>query len=665
MNMSHSGSLQRVGKTQWHSTQVPGKPSLNKFALLRLMTVERATDQLTSMVVATKTKINVTMKKDGLHVKDIEKQLESKELQNAILREQETFLKTLIAQDKRCSSEAKVVLDQKRAEHQLLEEQLKIKKIDMEERRKKYQENREMFLKINALLLVRRKQLINEISFIYPLKSVLNIKTDQEDFSIFGFVVPNADEISIIRSADEEKVATGLGYTAHILLMISQFLDMPLRFPIIHCGSRSQIHDHITKELLDRDRNFPLHSKGKEKFLFNYGVFLLNKNIAQLRHYCGMATQDLRNTLPNLHSLLEQRLGVQLGQKPVEKFAAGLHSLPDDTKKLNSAVNVASVFKEIEVPETKDQASSHSEKSFDIPNGEVDQDGRGEESDWLSRNPQMTSILVSVATKSTLLDSDHSVANSMDEEIVIHTGMNNAPDSQSYEIVSKLPNEQNLNDLNGAGSHSSLYGSNPTGAATMFENIITSAVNKQSKASCHNSNASCEIAPSQNSHSITVKDPVKDILQQTKTSDVTVGLEQLIDPVRLQNEEISQLEPSTSDGLQQNEQLKGIEPNEQIDQSVTTIQTRIAVFQSNDQTKKPVGLQRPSARTRGNASRHSKLSMTVNPASGNNQVASRIIAETFSKTKINSTEQDTKKLNLVTNTNFKMVDSTKRVISDD
>ena len=29
--------------------------------------------------------------------------------------------------------------------------------------------------------------------------------------------------------------------------------------------------------------SFPLYSKGKEKFQFNYGVYLLNKNIAQVR----------------------------------------------------------------------------------------------------------------------------------------------------------------------------------------------------------------------------------------------------------------------------------------------------------------------------------------------------------------------------------------------
>ena len=87
--------------------------------------------------------------------------------------------------------------------------------------------------------------------------------------------------------------------------------------------------------------SFPLYSKGKEKFQFNYGVYLMNKNIAQvrqsfcfelniswflanylfshllfilsqLRYYCGLGTTDLRVTLPNLKSLLELRLGVKL-----------------------------------------------------------------------------------------------------------------------------------------------------------------------------------------------------------------------------------------------------------------------------------------------------------------------------------------------------------------
>jgi hypothetical protein len=49
---------------------------------------------------------------------------------------------------------------------------------------------------------------------------------------------------------------------------------------------------------------FPLYSRGKEKLPFDYAVYLLNKNIAQLRWCCGITTTDLRATLPNLSALM-------------------------------------------------------------------------------------------------------------------------------------------------------------------------------------------------------------------------------------------------------------------------------------------------------------------------------------------------------------------------
>ena len=54
---------------------------------------------------------------------------------------------------------------------------------------------------------------------------------------------------------------------------------------------------------------FPLFSRGKDKLQFNYGVYLLNKNIAQLRWYFNLPTQDLRATLSNLTTLLHFRPG--------------------------------------------------------------------------------------------------------------------------------------------------------------------------------------------------------------------------------------------------------------------------------------------------------------------------------------------------------------------
>lgn len=51
---------------------------------------------------------------------------------------------------------------------------------------------------------------------------------------------------------------------------------------------------------------FPLHSKSNySSSALHYGVYLLNKNIAQLRwSLLGLVTKDLRATLPNLKSFL-------------------------------------------------------------------------------------------------------------------------------------------------------------------------------------------------------------------------------------------------------------------------------------------------------------------------------------------------------------------------
>merc|ERR1712168_324203 len=317
------------------------------------MTVERAMRQTRSVVEQTKAEIETKMKSGCVDSNEIATRMESKMLKNDLLREYRETLKDDISQCKELTVKLEKDCSEKSVRLGSLRGELEQKRNSLELQRQNYQERREMYLKINALLLVRRKQLINEISNIYPLEEIFEAKTERRQHSIFGFVVPNADDISTIKSADEEKVASGLGYTAHTLLMISQFLDMPLRFPIVHCGSRSRIQDHITKELLERDREFPLHSKGKEKFLFNYGVFLLNKNIAQLRHYCGLSTQDLRNTLPNLHSLLELRLGVQLGNKVPVRSGAGLHSLPSTSQRIVQANDLIGVFKEQTQPSQK------------------------------------------------------------------------------------------------------------------------------------------------------------------------------------------------------------------------------------------------------------------------------------------------------------------------
>jgi len=41
--------------------------------------------------------------------------------------------------------------------------------------------------------------------------------------------------------------------------------------------------DFAIEKVAEKDRQFPLYNKGKERIQFYYGTFLLNKNIAQVR----------------------------------------------------------------------------------------------------------------------------------------------------------------------------------------------------------------------------------------------------------------------------------------------------------------------------------------------------------------------------------------------
>ncbi|XP_073986915.1 UV-resistance associated gene isoform X3 [Rhodnius prolixus] len=147
-----------------------------------------------------------------------------------------------------------------------------------------------------ALLDVRRKELMSELSIIYPIKQ----KADGQ-YTIRGVHLPDSEDFN---GKDELMISVALGFVAHLVQMMAYFLNVPTRYPVCHFGSRSKIIDHIIDTIPDKDREFPLYSKGKEKLPFDYGVYLLNKNIAQLRWCCGLTTEDLRQTLQNLAALM-------------------------------------------------------------------------------------------------------------------------------------------------------------------------------------------------------------------------------------------------------------------------------------------------------------------------------------------------------------------------
>jgi hypothetical protein len=139
-------------------------------------------------------------------------------------------------------------------------------------------------------------------------------------FTICGLPLPN----SSYEDADEDIVSAALGYVAEVVDMLQYYLSIPLPYPISPFGSRTIIHDPISL-LADNQRTFPLYMKGTVRFRFDYGVFLLNKNIECLAESQGLKVIDIRQTLPNLKYLLYV-CGEGKGELPARK-AGGIRGL--------------------------------------------------------------------------------------------------------------------------------------------------------------------------------------------------------------------------------------------------------------------------------------------------------------------------------------------------
>uniref|UniRef100_A0A8C6RGM9 UV radiation resistance associated gene n=1 Tax=Nannospalax galili TaxID=1026970 RepID=A0A8C6RGM9_NANGA len=297
----HKGHL-NVQKNILQVDQNCVRNSYDVFSLLRLHRAQCAIKQT-----------QVTVQKIG---KEIEEKLRLTSTSNELKKESECLqLKILVLQNelerqkKALGQEVallhkqQMALQDKGSAFSTEHVKLQLQKESLSELRKECTAKRELFLKTNAQLTIRCRQLLSELSYIYPID--LN---EHKDYFVCGVKLPNSEDF---QAKDDGSIAVALGYTAHLVSMISFFLQVPLRYPIIHKGSRSTIKDNINDKLTEKEREFPLYPKGGEKLQFDYGVYLLNKNIAQLRYQHGLGTPDLRQTLPNLKNFMEHGLMVR------------------------------------------------------------------------------------------------------------------------------------------------------------------------------------------------------------------------------------------------------------------------------------------------------------------------------------------------------------------
>ncbi|KAG0696266.1 hypothetical protein DFH29DRAFT_951775 [Suillus ampliporus] len=161
---------------------------------------------------------------------------------------------------------------------------------------------------LRSRLPLMRTSLISTLSRIYPIEL---LSPSELLFTILTVPLPipfNVTEpapplsLASHKEVTEDAVATALGFAAQLVQLLAIYTGKGLTYPITCIGSRSLIRDNISAMV--GPRMFPLFSKGVDTYRFEYGVFLLNKDIEMLMADRDLRALDMRHTLPNLKNLL-------------------------------------------------------------------------------------------------------------------------------------------------------------------------------------------------------------------------------------------------------------------------------------------------------------------------------------------------------------------------
>jgi hypothetical protein len=212
---------------------------------------------------------------------------------------------------------------------------------NLQTRREKMQAGRQQRLQVSSELPVRRelrkeveeaieaaeegiagqrRRICEDLLNIYPIDA---LPGKSLAFTIRGLMLPN----SHFDDANQDVTSAALGHAAQVVTMLSPYFSVVLPYPISPHGSTSTIEDPLAMghNNANNPRTYPLYMKGVVRYRFEYGVFLLNKNIEILSNALGIRPLDMRQTLPNLKYLLYVATAGK-GELPARK-AGGIKGL--------------------------------------------------------------------------------------------------------------------------------------------------------------------------------------------------------------------------------------------------------------------------------------------------------------------------------------------------
>mmetsp|Transcript_13864 Transcript_13864/g.35384 ORF Transcript_13864/g.35384 Transcript_13864/m.35384 type:complete len:813 (-) Transcript_13864:57-2495(-) len=148
------------------------------------------------------------------------------------------------------------------------------------------------------LLEALKAQLMQQLGGVFTIRRAGGQGGARHD-TINSVPLPHSDAYA---GADEEDIATALGWVGLAVCMAACILDIPLLYAITPMESRTTIED-LHKEPASK---YPLYPRGSDYRRFHHAVLLLNLNIHQLLGAQGLTPLELTHTLPNLDLLLSQ-----------------------------------------------------------------------------------------------------------------------------------------------------------------------------------------------------------------------------------------------------------------------------------------------------------------------------------------------------------------------
>ncbi|TWU76238.1 hypothetical protein ED733_004698 [Metarhizium rileyi] len=180
---------------------------------------------------------------------------------------------------------------------------------DIANNREKLAASIELLRKTEQQIRGQRRRICSELSDIFPIVPIPN--APPLSFQICSLPLPNSTyDAATAKAINEDVLSAALGLVAMLTRHLQFYLSYPLPYPLSAYGSRSYARDDISHipERQPQQREFPLYlPRGGStigQWRFEYGWFLLNKNIEVLCASQGLKVVDIRHSLPNLKYLL-------------------------------------------------------------------------------------------------------------------------------------------------------------------------------------------------------------------------------------------------------------------------------------------------------------------------------------------------------------------------